>query len=168
MIEDIEIRPENSGDEQAIHDVTAMAFKPKAYSDGTEAQLTYDLRKSGDMTLSLVATKAGEIIGNVMFSPVTIANEHSNWFGLGPVSVHPDFQGLGVSSQLINQGLAQLKSEGAKGCALVGDPKYYSRFGFKNDGSLSYGDTPAHNVMRLSFDDAVTKGELKFCTAFGE
>lgn len=168
MIEDVEIMPEKSGDEQAIHDVTAVAFEPMSYSSGTEASIINQLRKDGDLTISLVALKAGEIIGHVAFSPVTVAGVNNGWIGLGPVSVHPDFQGRGVGSKLINQGLSQLKSDGAQGCALIGDPNYYNRFGFKSDGNLSYGEVPSRNVQWLLFGDAVAKGELKFSPAFDE
>lgn len=168
MIADVEIMPEKSGDEQAIYDLTTIAFEPMAYSDGTEAPIIAKLRKDGDLTISLVALKAGDIIGHVAFSPVTIAGKNDGWFGLGPVSVHPDNQGLGIGSKLINEGLSQLKSEAAKGCALIGDPNYYHRFGFKSDGNLSYGEVPSHVLQWLSFGDAVAEGVLKFSPAFGE
>lgn len=168
MVEDIEIRPEISGDEQAIHDVTAVAFEPMSYSSGTEASIINQLRKDGDLTISLVAFKAGDIIGHIAFSPVMVAGKNDGWFGLGPVAVHPDFQRLGIGSKLINQGLSQLKSDGAKGCALIGDPNYYNRFGFISDGNLNYGEISSTYVQWLSFGDAVAKGELKFCPAFDE
>ena len=77
------IRNERSGDEETIHILTLAAFEPMAFSDGSEAPIIQSLRKSGDLTLSLVAEEDGTIIGHIAFSPVTIDGIHNNWFGLG-------------------------------------------------------------------------------------
>lgn len=162
------IRDEEISDAQAIYDLTAIAFKPMAYSDGTEAPLVGQLREDGDLTISLVATRDEKVIGHVAFSPVTINNIHDHWYGLGPISVHPDVQKQGIGSQLIREGFIRLKALGAKGCALIGDPKYYKRFGFENDGKLSYANVPKEAVMWIGFDNEPQEGILKFSSAFGE
>lgn len=162
------IRDEEISDAQAIYDLTAIAFKPMAYSDGTEAPLVGQLREDGDLTISLVATCDEKVIGHVAFSPVMINNIHDHWYGLGPISVHPDVQKQGIGSQLIKEGFTRLKALGAKGCALIGDPKYYKRFGFQNDGKLSYANVPKEAVMWIGFDNEPQEGNLKFSPAFGE
>ena len=162
------IRDEEISDAQAIYDLTAIAFKPMAYSDGTEAPLVGKLREDGDLTISLVAMSGDELVGHVAFSPVTINGVHDQWFGLGPISVHPDVQKQGIGSQLIKEGFVRLKQMGAKDCVLIGDPKYYKRFGFENDGKLSYANVPKEAVMWIGFDSEPQEGILKFSPAFGE
>jgi putative acetyltransferase len=160
------IRPEHPGEEQIINDLTVAAFAPMSYSDGSEAPIIAGLRKDGDLTISLVAVEGSDVVGHIAFSPVTIGTDNNGWYGLGPVSVWPDRQRKGIGSTLINEGLSILKARGAKGCALIGDPNYYRRFGFQSDGSLSYRELPAQYVQSLSFGDKIAFGQLRFSPAF--
>src|SRR5690606_39869862 len=80
---------------------------------------------------SKVAESDGEIIGHVAISPVRISDSADGWFGLGPISVLPEFQGQGVGSQLMKSALDELEARGAAGCVVLGEPGYYGRFGFK-------------------------------------
>ena len=163
-----EIRTEAPEDADAIYALTAAAFAPMAFSDGTEAALTRALRIDGDLTLSLVAVNGAEIVGHVAFSPVTIDGILDGWFGLGPVSVRPALQRRGIGTALIRQGLETLKSKNAKGCALIGNPDYYHRFGFQSDGGLTYGDLPVRLVQWVAFGDSPARGALAFAPAFGD
>ena len=90
------------------------------------------LRAAGALTISLVAEVGGKVVGHIAFSPVTISDGSHDWYGVGPVSVLPEFQKQGIGKSLIQEGLSLLKAAGAKGCVLVGDPRYYERFGFRN------------------------------------
>lgn len=105
----MQIRPEQPGDETAIQTLTAKAFAPMAFADGTEQDVIHDLRRDGDLTISLVALNNGQLVGHVAFSPVTIDGRHDGWFGLGPVSVAPTLQRTGIGTTLINTGLSMLK-----------------------------------------------------------
>ncbi len=162
----MEIRAEQSGDEAAIHAITETAFAPMPFSNGAEASIIRQLREDRDLALSLVAVDAGDIIGHVAFSPVTIDDRHDGWFGLGPVSVRPDRQKEGVGARLIHTGLATIKARGAAGCALIGNPLYYSRFGFVSDGALAYGGAPPEVVQQLPFGVTKARGVLQFAPAF--
>jgi len=164
----ISIRVEQPADSKIIYRLTQIAFEPKAFSDGTEADVINRLRDAGDLTLSLVAELNSEIVGHVAFSPVTIGQFANDWYGLGPVSVHPDHQLTGIGSALIIEGLKRLQERGAEGCALIGDPKYYSRFGFVSNGEVTYSDVPNHIVQWLSFGEQRPIGELIFHDAFGD
>lgn len=155
-----------SGDEAAIYTLTQRAFKTMPFSNGSEGPIVNQLRKDGDLTLSLVAVQDSEIIGHVAFSPIRINHKSAGWFGLGPVSVMPDLQRQGVGSRLITEGLFKIKLEGAVGCALIGNPNYYKRFGFRSNGNLKYGETPAPFVQWLSFGEETAKGVLSFAPAF--
>ena len=154
------IRDEQPADIAAIHALTEIAFAPMAYSDGTEADCITKLRKDGDLTYSLVAVDEGEIVGHVAFSPVTLDGKSDGWFGLGPISVTPTRQKSGIGSALIHEGLNRLRAINAKGCTLIGDPNYYSRFGFVSDGTLTYHDLPTEYVQWLGFDGHTARGKL--------
>jgi putative acetyltransferase len=160
------IHTERAQDHDAIAELTTKAFAAAEHSDGTEAEIVAALRDAGALTLSLVALEGEEIVGHVAFSPVTIAGEYCEWFGLGPVSVRPDRQARGIGSALIRQGLDELRARGAAGCVVLGSPAYYKRFGFENDDALRYEGAPPEYFMRLTFDDAVPAGRVEYHPSF--
>ncbi|HET9644155.1 MAG TPA: N-acetyltransferase [Burkholderiaceae bacterium] len=161
------IRQEQKRDYDAIKQVTAGAFALMEHSNQTEPAIIAALRDAGALTISLVATDGDEIIGHVAFSPVTIDGEDCNWFGLGPVSVRPDLQGRGIGGALIRRGLNELRAQGAAGCAVLGDPGYYRRFGFENDPDLRYLGLPPEYFMRLTFGSSDPAGHVEYHAAFG-
>ena len=163
----IEIRSERAEDAPQIAAVTTAAFAGEPHSSGTEAAIVAGLRVAGALTVSLVAEDAGELLGHVAFSPVTIDGRSAGWFGLGPVSVRPDRQSVGVGRALIEAGLAELRAQGAKGCVVLGDPAYYGRFGFSCDPTLRYADAPAEYFQRLSFGAETPTGKVDYHPAFG-
>jgi putative acetyltransferase len=164
-----EIRPETEADVPAIREVTNDAFATAEHSSGTEALIVERLRERGKLALSLVAEREGAVRGHVAFSPVTINGKACGWFGLGPVSVHPEWQKRGIGTALINEGLKRLADMGGKGCALVGYPEYYSRFGFAHHRQLSMHGLPeehAANFMAIAFTGEVPEGSVEFDDAF--
>lgn len=161
----MEIRDERPGEEDAIHVLTAEAFRPMPYSSGTEPAIIRALRASGTLTLSLVAVEDGAIVGHVAFSPVTIEGQDDGWFGLGPISVRADRQRQGIGRALIAEGLARLAKRGAHGCALIGDPAVYGGSGFTS-GRLSYGELDPRLVQHIVLKGEAPSGELRFAPAF--
>ncbi|MBU1001676.1 MAG: N-acetyltransferase [Proteobacteria bacterium] len=85
-----------------------------------------------------------------------------------PVGVLPSQQGKGIGSALIREALAQLRSSGAAGVVLVGDPGFYKRFGFKNLDALSWGHVPAEYVLALPFKGEAPAGEINPHRAFSQ
>lgn len=162
----MQIRDERPEDIEAIRTVTAAAFAGQPYSSQTEARIVDALRDAGALTLSLVAVRGCEVIGHVAFSPVLIAGETRGWYGLGPVSVVPALQGLGIGARLILEGLERLRDIGARGCVLLGDPGYYGRFGFEADPSLIYPGPPAEYFQRLTLEVPTPTGEVSYHPAF--
>ncbi|MDH4987984.1 N-acetyltransferase [Aminobacter anthyllidis] len=159
------IRPEGPADIDTIRALTRAAFAKAPYSSQTEAAIVDALRDAGALTLSLVAEDNGEIVGHVAFSPVTVGKD-VGWYGLGPVSVWPESQGRGIGQSLIRHGLDVLRQMGAKGCVLIGDPAYYSRFGFVADPGVSYGNIPPQYVQRLAFGQHIPSGEILYHAGF--
>lgn len=161
------IRQEQQSDHLAIAHVTAAAFAGLEHSDQSEPLIIEKLRAADALTISLVAIEEGKLIGHVAFSPVTIDHVFSNWFGLGPVSVEPSYQKRGTGSALIRQALDQLRAQGAAGCVVLGDPIYYSRFGFERDDRLRYEEALPEFFLqfRLTIAQAPT-GRVDYAPAF--
>jgi putative acetyltransferase len=160
------IRKETTSDIEEITQVTITAFRTLPISNHTEQFIIKALRAAGALTLSLVAEIDGRVVGHIAFSPVTISDGSKDWYGLGPVSVLPDYQKQGIGKSLINEGLSSLKDMGSKGCALVGDPNYYKRFGFRNYPELVHEGIPQEVFLALPFAEKVPKGEVVFHEGF--
>ncbi|MBR0897116.1 N-acetyltransferase [Bradyrhizobium tropiciagri] len=163
----MQIRDERPEDIAAIGEITAAAFAGAPYSSGTEARIVEALRHAGALTLSLVATSDdGRIRGHIAFSPVQINGVAGRWYGLGPVSVTPELQRRGIGGALIREGLARLAALNADGCILLGDPAYYSHFGFVSDATLTYGGKPSPHLQRLVLKGDPPKGDVSYHPAF--
>ncbi len=160
------IRRETESDITAINEITAAAFKDHPYSHQTEVFIISALRAANALTLSLVAEGEGRVVGHIAFSPVTISDGSEGWYGIGPLSVAPDFQRQGIGKALVIEGLATLKDAGANGCALVGDPEYYKRFGFRNLPGLTLEGVPPENFLALTFGKDSARGAVSFHEAF--
>ena len=166
MNPEITIRSETSADIGAIAEVTMAAFKTLAISNHTEQFIIGALRDAKALTVSLVADLDGRVIGHIAFSPVTMSDGTSGWYGLGPVSVLPDYQRQGIGQALIQEGLARLRDLKAKGCCLVGHPDYYRQFGFRNVPALGLDGVPSEVFFVLTFDGQTPQGTALFHPAF--
>lgn len=162
------IRAESLDDIATIHALTAAAFANMPFSNQTEPAIVDGLRDAGALALSLVAVVDGNLSGHIAFSPVTINGKDLGWFGLGPVSVWPEKQRGGIGSALIKEGLKRLRTQGAKGCVLLGDPSYYSRFGFVSSPELTYPGPPMEYFQHLMFDSPIPAGVVSYHTAFNQ
>lgn len=162
----MDIRCEEAADIEAIRRITRAAFALVEHSSQTEADIVDALRAAGVLTISLVAVEAGAVNGHIAFSPVMIDARDVGWFGLGPVSVHPDRQGRGIGDRLVREGLSRLRDAGAKGCVVLGDPGYYRRFGFENDATLVLEGVPQEYFMRLAFDGQTPCGRATYHESF--
>jgi len=162
----IVIRNETESDIKAISEITKTAFDTLPISNHTEQFIIDALRDANALTISLVAVAGEKVVGHIAFSPVTISDGSPGWYGLGPISVLPEFQKQGIGKSLIREGLSSLKSLGAKGCVLVGDPNYYERFGFRSPKDLVIEGVPQENVLVLPFDENKARGVVTFHEGF--
>ena len=131
----MKIRAENHSDITEIETLIYRAFENHPHHEPgvkpTEHLIVNKLRDAKVLSLSLVCEDQTGIIGHIAFSPIFINGEESVWYGLGPVSVMPERQSEGIGGALIREGLSQLKTQGIAGIVLLGEPKYYGRFGFE-------------------------------------
>jgi|SRR5436190_15235941 len=119
------IRHERNVDADAIRAVTAAAFPTQA-----EAALVDALRRQHAAVVSLVAEDGGQVVGHVLFSPVTLDGSDQGMLGLAPMAVSPARQRQGIGSELVRAGLDATRICGAAGVVVVGHPAFYPRFGF--------------------------------------
>jgi predicted N-acetyltransferase YhbS len=125
----ITIRPENRNDYKNITLINDMAFGHEK-----EGLLVEKIRKNKKFKpkLSLVACMGDEIVGHILFFPVDVISETDQFesLTLAPMSVIPELQGLGIGSQLVEQGLAKAKNMGYTSVIVLGHAKFYPKFGF--------------------------------------
>jgi putative acetyltransferase len=162
----IVIRDETESDAAVITQVTVAAFETIEISNHTEQFVIEALRSANALTLSLVAEVDGRVVGHIAFSPVAISDDTRNWYGLGPVSVLPEYQRRGIGKALMQEGLSRLRKLSAKGCCLVGHPQYYRKFGFENVTGLVHEGVPQEVFFALSFDGHFPHGDVKFHEGF--
>jgi putative acetyltransferase len=160
------VRDERATDFTAISAVTVVAFASLEISSHTEQFIVAALRNAGALAVSLVAEVNGRVVGHIAFSPVTMSDGTKSWYGLGPVSVHPDVQRQGIGKTLVREGLSRLRSLQAKGCCLVGHPQYYRQFGFGNAAGLCHKGVPDEFFFVLVFDGPMPQGHALFHEAF--
>lgn len=122
-----QIRPESIEDHDSIRRVNQLAF-----GGAMEATLVNALREGGHFTVSLVAELPGEIIGHILFSPVTIemANGRTEVLSLPPMAVLPEYQRTGVGTALVEAGVRACRETEFKSVVVLGHPEFYRRFGF--------------------------------------
>jgi putative acetyltransferase len=166
MKSEILIRNETNTDIDAITEVTIAAFNTLEISNHTEQFIIDALRAAKALTVSLVAELDDRVVGHIAFSPVTISDDTSAWYGLGPLSVLPEHHRNGIGKALIHEGLSRLKALGAKGCCLVGHPDYYKRFGFSNLPELVHDGVPQEVFLTLCFEGHYPRGIVAFHEAF--
>jgi predicted N-acetyltransferase YhbS len=160
------IRDELAVDVSAIAKITREAFAAHSNGSPTEHLIIEALRRAGALSVSLVAELDGRVVGHIAFSPVTISDGSSGWYGLGPVSVTAAFQCQGIGQRLVQRGIERLRDAGAQGCVLVGEPAFYGRFGFVHNPSLFLaGVSPAY-FLSLPFGSNSANGEITYHGAF--
>lgn len=122
------IRPEQSGDHRAIYEVNRRAFQ-----SSTEAELVKALRHYSHETISLVALKDDQLVGHILFTPVSVPGDKLSLpvMALGPMAVAPAFQRQGIGSQLVTAGLEACRAAGKAAVVVLGHREYYPRFGFR-------------------------------------
>lgn len=150
-----------------------LAVERAAFGRDGEAALVQRLREAGDATTEWVAEVDGTMVGHVLYSPVRIEHgDDGSALGLAPVGVPPPWQRRGIGRALIEASLAALRRDGHHALVVVlGDPDYYSRFGFAPASRVglhdSYGGGDAFMALALrsgGLDDC--SGRVNYAPAF--
>ena len=148
------IRKENTEDFTTIYDLVKTAFKTAKVSDGKEQDFVNQLRSSGKYVpgLALVAVEDEKITGHIMLSKFFVHNGADKFESLyvAPLSVALEYRKRGIGAALLKESFRLAVEMGYKRVFLVGDPVYYSRFGFQstvNYGIKNSNDIPDEFVM---------------------
>ncbi|MFC2056738.1 GNAT family N-acetyltransferase [Chloroflexota bacterium] len=133
---DIVIKNENETDYGAVERVVREAFWNLYVPGCDEHFILHNLRNSSDFIreLDFIAEKEGQIVGQIAYSRGVITNkegEEKEVISFGPVSVLPAFQKQGIGSRLIIHSVNIARTKGYPAICIYGDPRYYSRFGFR-------------------------------------
>lgn len=160
------VRREEPQDVASISDVVERAFRPYSLTLRSEPYIVLALRRAGVLTVSLVAEAEGLVVGHVAISPIRITDGAAAWYGLGPLAVAPEFQRRGIGHGLVTAALAEIQKRGAAGCVVLGDPKYYGRFGFAARPDLQLAGVPPGHFQARSFQTAAATGFVTYHPAF--
>ena len=166
------VRRELPQDRDSIHAVHTVAFDRSAGGPVAEAVLWDLLHAAGDVAaeLSFVATVDGTVIGHAGCSDAAI--DGRTVVALGPVGVLPAHQARRVGSALVEAVLAAAEQRGEPMVVLLGDPRFYGRFGFELAaplGVLPPDPTWAERffqLRRLSAWDPALTGNFRYAAAF--
>lgn len=154
------IRLERPADFPEIRKIIEEAFQRP-----DEATLVERLRDDGDAVISAVAVNEGAVVGHVMFSKITAPFPA---LALAPIAVTPVWQGHGIASALIRWGLDQAKRSGWQAVFVLGDPRFYERFGF--DPALARGFASPYagpHFMTLALNPLpILTGKIDYAPAF--
>ena len=125
----ISIRPEATADQDAIRHVNRLAF-----GQDEEARLVDGLRGGSYVRVSLVAERAGQVVGHILFSDLPIITEAGTVpaLALAPMAVLPPFQKQGIGSALVRRGLELCREQGHRIVVVLGHRHFYQRFGFSS------------------------------------
>jgi putative acetyltransferase len=166
----MKVRFEEPADAAAVRDVNDQAF-----GSPVEGQIVERLRAEPG-SISLVATKDDLVVGHILFTTVNL--EPSVGFrvaGLGPMSVLPEHQRVGIGSQLVRAGLDACREHGYAAVVVVGHPAYYPRFGFQpahtSGLTLPDFDVPQDVFMVVELEAGVLerlKGAVHYRSEFAE
>ncbi|EKS9796873.1 MULTISPECIES: GNAT family N-acetyltransferase [Burkholderia] len=170
-VEVVTLRDERASEADAIGRVIVAAFASEPEGGQFERRIVDTLRADGALSLSLVAERDGRLIGHVAFSPVSIGGEPSGsqgWYGLAPLAVLPDCQRQSIGAGLVRTGLDALRRLGARGCVLLGEPAYYTRFGFAPSGDIVFPGVPPEYFLALSLDASAPRpsGDVRYHDVF--
>ena len=142
------VRPEQPGDIPEIRTLLASCFPTNG-----EARLVDALRGAARLPVSLVADVGGVIVGHVAFSPVSSA-KGAKGVGLGPIAVAGQHRRQGIAEMLVQEGMSACREAGFGWAVVLGEPAYYSRFGFHPASACGlsdeYGGGDAFQVVELS------------------
>jgi putative acetyltransferase len=129
----VQIRVETPDDATAVARVVEAAFgRPD------ELRMVEAVRASDGFVpeLAFVADDAGEVVGHVMLSTVGLVGSERHLLELAPLAVAPARQRAGIGSALTRAALAAADARNEPLVLVLGDPRYYVRFGFRRSDTL--------------------------------
>lgn len=119
----VRIERERSGDAAAIDALVLAAFGPGRFAKTAER-----LREAAQLAAGFTAFEGERLIGSVRLWSI-MAGEARSVF-LGPIAVDASSRRGGLGAELVQACIEEAKAMKLDGVLLIGDPPYFSRFGF--------------------------------------
>ncbi len=144
------IAPETEKDIPKIYNFIKKAFETAKFSDGKEQDFTNALRQSEAYVpeLALTLKDKDEIIGFIMLTKFYLKPDKDSFevLLLAPLCIDEKHRNKGFGGELIGQSLKKAALMGFKAVILLGDPDYYSKYGFKE--AASFGITNNEGIAK--------------------
>ncbi|PJE28899.1 putative acetyltransferase [Pseudooceanicola antarcticus] len=151
-----------------VHGIGVGNLLTQAYDGPAQAQLVQAMRSSGDMVVELMALHEESVVGYVGFSRHL---SPQGWMALSPLGVLPAWRSHGIGAELVRYGLDHARRAGAKAVTVLGDGRYYQRFGFTYRAAENL-ETPYSSEKTLLFPiapgTAFSEEKLVYSPAFRE
>ena len=153
MIDDLIIRQETPDDYKAAELMTMRSFWNKYFPACTEHFLIRIIRESKDYIpgISRLAELDGRIVGAVYYTRAWIVDgdKKHEIATFGPLAVEPTLEGNDIGGALMRETIRLAKEAGIKGIALMGEPDYYPRFGFRRGAEFGITDAEGNTFDAL-------------------
>ena len=133
---DLVIRNEREEDYRTVEQLVREAFWNLYVPRCNEHYILHNLRTSKDVIpeLDFIAEQGEQIVGQIAYTRGIIKGKQGGEkevITFGPVSVLPAFQKRGIGGALIVHTINLARDMGYPAVCIYGDPRYYSRFGFR-------------------------------------
>ena len=131
---------ETKNDRKEVEQLLDLVFTPRR-----KLLSSYKLRGPTNKVSKLsyvIKDNSDIVVGSIRFWNIKISGHSSRGLLLGPLAVHPIYQGEGLGEKLVLNGIGKARADKWNWIVLVGDAGYYSKFGFSHvptDG-ISIGD----------------------------
>jgi len=143
------VRPELPRDRPSAFEAERLAFQAARGGEPADDIISgIGAVQDMDGSFALVAEIDGEVVGHVQFSRAWIGETPA--LLLGPIGVHPEAQRRGIGSTLVRAGLDEARARNEAAVILLGDPRFYSRFGFVSGSTVGLRN-PAVGVQPNGF-----------------
>jgi putative acetyltransferase len=168
----VAVRPATTADRAGILAVVGDAFSYGGTRDsGAELAIVRDTwsAQAGRPLLELVAAEDGTLVGHLQAAPGRLDGRATAAAGVAPVCVASAHQGRGAGSALMAALIGAAEELHWPLLVLLGDPAYYSRFGFEAAAPLGLNYPPAgagnrhFQARRLPGSSSALQGEFGYC-----
>jgi putative acetyltransferase len=162
------VRPK---DEEEILALVAAAFSDATRDASEELAIvrgTWVAMDAGHL-IELVADDNDTVVAHALAAPGRIGSTPASVAGVAPVCVAPSHQRCGIGSALMESLVLAASARGWPLLVLLGEPAYYSRFGFEPAGPLGLiyapagAGSPYFQARRLDDYHAQMRGTFTYC-----
>jgi putative acetyltransferase len=167
------VRAPRPGEEEAILTVVLAAFTSPGRAGDEEVDIVRGswAVAAPAVRLELVAAVDGDVAGHVLAVRGHLNGRASAVAGVAPVCVAPAHRRRGIGSTLMEELIRRAEQRHWPLLVLLGEPAFYSRFGFEPAGPLGLTYPPAgagsphFMARRLDVDgnDASLRGTFTYC-----